>query len=601
MSTSFVCLVEGQFTIMMISLGRTVAALAGCGKTIVARWTFKGPRVWGSNGRISGRMLKKFVQQGRSTRRGEAYSVRYVEPLSKARTPLASFFSILLGVVGLFLFSGQSWTIAAEGPVTAPPTSSIEQALTQVTSEDESVREAAIRVLIEQGDVSLVPRLEEIRANADRSIRQAIKPLMDLLKNRAKLTSSSTDVRRSAAADLGSSGNPSAIPWLDAARANESNKWVRYTMEESAALLNLASGDPSIKTAAADKLGELRSQNGVPALKQLVAAGDGAEATEAQKTVAKAAGVAIDSIETWGVWSNAIETVFRGISLSSILLIMSLGLAIVFGLMGVINMAHGELMMVGAYATFVTQQCFTAWFSSDVFNWYFPAALPVSFLAAAGSGFLLEATVIRFLYGRPLETMLATWGVSLVLMQAARVYFGDLTAVVAPGPLRGGAQVMVGVYLPYNRIFIIALSIICVLGIYFTLFKSNLGLRVRAVTQNRNMSACLGIPTRKVDSYTFAFGSGLAGIAGWALTMVGNVDPGLGQNYIVDAFMVVVTGGVGKLAGTIVASLGIGGLNKLIEPYSGAVYGKVFILVLVILFLQWRPAGLFAMKGRDAD
>jgi len=527
-----VCLVKGQFTIVMISLGRTVAAL---------------------------------------------------------------------GIVGLCLFAGPTWTIAADGPVAAPPTSPIEQALTQVTSEDESVREAAIHVLIEKGDVSLVPRLEEIRANADRSIRQAIKPLMDLLKNRAKLTSSSTDVRRSAAADLGSSGNRSAIPWLDAARVNESNKWVRYTMEESAALLKLASGDPSIKAAAADKLGELRSQNGVPALKQLVAAGDGAEATESQKTVAKAAVAAIDRIETWAVWSNAIETFFRGVSLSSVLLIMSLGLAIVFGLMGVINMAHGELMMVGAYATFVTQQCFTAWFSSDVFDWYFPAALPVSFFVAAVFGWVLEATVIRFLYGRPLETMLATWGVSLVLMQAARVYFGDLTAVVAPGPLRGGAQVMVGVYLPYNRIFIIALSIVCVLGIYYTLFRSNLGLRVRAVTQNRNMSACLGIPTRKVDSYTFAFGSGLAGIAGWALTMVGNVDPGLGQNYIVDAFMVVVTGGVGKLAGTIVASLGIGGLNKLIEPSFGAVYGKVFILVLVILFLQWRPAGLFAMKGRDAD
>ncbi len=350
---------------------------------------------------------------------------------------------VALGVVGLLLFSGQTWTIAAEGPVAAPPTSPIEQALTQVTSEDESVREAAIRVLIEQGDVSLVPRLEEIRANADRSIRQAIKPLMDLLKNRAKLASPNSDVRRSAATDLGSSGNPSVIPWLEAARANEPNKWVRYTMEESAALLKLASDDPSIKAAAADKLGELRSQNGVPALKQLVAAGDGAEATESQKTVAKAAGAAIERIETWGVWSNAIETIFRGISLSSILLIMSLGLAIVFGLMGVINMAHGELMMVGAYATFVTQQCFTAWFSSDVFDWYFPAALPVAFLSRPpASGCVLEATVIRFLYGRPLETMLATWGVSLVLMQAARVYFGDLTAVVAPGPLRGGAQVI---------------------------------------------------------------------------------------------------------------------------------------------------------------
>jgi urea transport system permease protein len=508
---------------------------------------------------------------------------------------------VALSFLGLFLFTGQTWSIAAEGAVTAPSTSSIEQAIGQVASEDESIRDAAIRLLIEQGDVSLVPRLEEIRANASRSIRQSIKPLMDLLKNRAKLASPDSDVRRSAATDLGSSGNPSVIPWLDAARVNESNKWVRYTMEESVTLIKLASDDPSIKAAAAERLGELGSQNGVPVLKQLVEAGAAAEATEQQKTVAKAAGAAIKRIESWGAWSNAIETLFRGISLSSILLIMSLGLAIVFGLMGVINMAHGELMMVGAYATFVTQQFFTAWFPSDMFDWYFPVALPVAFLAAAGSGFLLEATVIRFLYGRPLETMLATWGVSLVLMQAARVYFGDLTAVVAPGPLRGGMQVFVGVYLPYNRIFIIALSIICVLGIYFALFKSNLGLRVRAVTQNRNMSACLGIPTRKVDSYTFAFGSGLAGIAGWALTMVGNVDPGLGQNYIVDAFMVVVTGGVGKLAGTIVASLGIGGLNKLIEPSFGAVYGKVFILVMVILFLQWRPSGLFAMKGRNAD
>jgi len=509
---------------------------------------------------------------------------------------------LIILIAGLFLFSGPNWTVAAEEPVAAPPaSSSVEQALTQVISGDESVRNAAIRVLIEEGDVNLVPRLEAIRATADRSIRQALKPVMDLLKNRAKLSNPNADVRRSAATDLGTSGNTLAIPSLDAAAAKESNKWVRYTMEESAALLKLASSDPTIQAAAADKLGELRSENGVPALKALVASGADAEATESQKATATAAGAAIERIEMWGFWSNAIETIFRGISLSSILLIMSLGLAIVFGLMGVINMAHGELMMVGAYATFVTQQFFMAWFPADVFDWYFPIALPVAFLAAAGSGFLLEATVIRFLYGRPLETMLATWGVSLVLMQAARVYFGDLTAVVAPGPLRGGAQVLVGVYLPYNRIFIIALSIICVLAIYFALFKSNLGLRVRAVTQNRNMSACLGIPTRKVDSYTFAFGSGLAGIAGWALTMVGNVDPGLGQNYIVDAFMVVVTGGVGKLAGTIVASLGIGGLNKLIEPSFGAVYGKVLILVLVILFLQWRPSGLFAMKGRDAD
>ncbi len=483
-----------------------------------------------------------------------------------------------------------------------PPSSNpIEQALIDLKSEDAAVRNKAAEVLIEKGDASLIPRLDEIREVGGRAVRQAVKPVVDLLKNRANLMSESPDSRRSAAADLASAGRMEAIPYLKEAAQREQVWWVRYTMEESQHFLELNSGDPAVRLGAVKQLGELRSLNSVPALKELVEAARQAEATDELKALTTAAEAAIDHIESWSWWAGIMETIFRGISLSSILLIMSLGLAIVFGLMGVINMAHGELMMIGAYATFITQQAFIAWFSPDVFDWYFPVALPVAFLAAAAFGWVLEATVIRFLYGRLLETLLATWGVSLILMQAARVYFGDLTAVIAPGALRGGAQVMVGVYLPYNRIFIIVLSIICVLGIYFLLFRSNLGIRVRSVTQNRNMSACLGIPTRKVDSYTFAFASGLAGIAGWALTMVGNVDPGLGQNYIVDSFMVVVTGGVGKLAGTIWASLGIGGLNKLIEPFSGAVYGKVFILIGVILFLQWRPQGLFAAKGRSAD
>lgn len=478
---------------------------------------------------------------------------------------------------------------------------SIEQALLDVTSEDAVVRSNAVALLIEKGDASLVPKLDAIRAEADRAVRQAIKPVIDLLKNHANLTSEQPDTRRSAAADLVGTGRPEAITWLEEAAAKEKVWWVKYTMEEAAQLIQLRSQDSAVLLEAVKKLGDHRSQNSLSVLQGFVEAGTQSGATDEQRTLAAAAETAIGQINSWGWWANAIETLFRGISLSSILLIMSLGLAIVFGLMGVINMAHGELMMIGAYATFITQQVFIGWFSPDLFDWYFPVALPVAFLSAALFGWVLEATVIRFLYGRLLETLLATWGVSLILMQAARVYFGDLTAVIAPQALRGGAQVMVGVYLPYNRIFIIILSISCVLGIYFLLFRSNLGIRVRAVTQNRNMSACLGIPTRRVDSYTFAFASGLAGIAGWALTMVGNVDPGLGQNYIVDAFMVVVTGGVGKLAGTIWASLGIGGLNKLIEPVSGAVYGKVFILVGVILFLQWRPQGLFAAKGRSAD
>ncbi|BFU96051.1 MAG: Urea ABC transporter permease (fragment) [Nitrospira sp.] len=490
---------------------------------------------------------------------------------------------------------------AIEPQPTPAPSSSLDQALTQLTSDDETVRETALQTVIEQGDVGLIPRLDEIRANADRSVRQAIKPVMDLLKNRANLENPDQDVRRSAATDLGLSRRAVAIPWLERAAAKEAHKWVHYTMVESAALLRLAADDQTTKLAAIDKLAVLSSQNAVPSLKELADAGRAAEATGPQQELSQAAAAAIDRIETWAAWSNAIETIFRGISLSSILLIMSVGLAIVFGVMGVINMAHGELMMVGAYGTFLTQEFFKAFVSPGLFDHYFLLAMPVAFLLAASCGLLLEATVIRFLYGRPLETMLATWGVSLILMQAARVYFGDLTAVVAPAWLNGGQQMMVGVFLPNNRLFVIALSVICVMIIYAVLFRSALGLRVRAVTQNRNMSACLGIPTRKVDAYTFAFGSGLAGIAGWALTLIGNVEPGLGQNYIVDSFMVVVTGGVGKLAGTIVASLGIGGLNKLLEPGLGAVYGKVCILVLVILFLQWRPSGLFAVKGRHAD
>jgi urea transport system permease protein len=507
-----------------------------------------------------------------------------------------------LSLLGLCLLwsNGQGW--AAEGSEAAPPPSVLEQALTDLSRDDPEVQEAAVQVLIQQGDVGVLPKLESLRANADRSLRMLIKPAIDLLKNKANLSSDDPNTRRSAATDLGSLGKPAAVPWLEAALKQESDRWVRYTIEESINLIKLASDDPATKVAAAAKLGELRSPNAIPVLKELaqgVSQGSGEGGPQAD--VARAASEAIERIESWGSWASAIETLFRGVSLSSILLLMALGLAIIFGLMGVINMAHGEFMMLGAYATFVTQECFKAYLPSGLFDYYFFLAMPCSFLAAGVFGLVLEATLIRFLYGRPLETLLATWGVSLILIQAARVTFGDLTSVVAPSWLSGGMQVMVGVQLPYNRLFIIGLASLCVIGIYLLLFRTGVGLRVRAVMQNRDMSACLAIPTRKVDAYTFAFGSGLAGLAGCALTLVGNVEPGLGQNYIVDSFMVVVTGGVGKLAGTIVASLGIGGLNKLLEPSFGAVYGKVLILVMVILFLQRKPSGLFAMKGRQVE
>jgi urea transport system permease protein len=310
---------------------------------------------------------------------------------------------------------------------------------------------------------------------------------------------------------------------------------------------------------------------------------------------------AIKRIERWGLFTQGIEIAFQGLSLSSILLLMALGLAIVFGLMGVINMAHGELMALGAYSTFLMQGWFTAYFPSH-FDYYFLVALPFSFLVSAAAGVVLERGVIRHLYGRPLETLLLTWGVSLMIQQGLRLWFGAANVdVTSPRWLSGGVPVMIGVQLPYNRLFIIGLAAVAVGAMYLLLFRTDAGLRIRAVTQNRGMAACLGVRARWVDAGTFALGAGLAGLAGCAITQIGNVGPELGQNYIVDSFMVVVTGGVGKLLGSILAAIGIGGLNKVIEPGMGAVFGKVLILVLVILFIQRRPSGLFATKGRYAE
>jgi urea transport system permease protein len=269
--------------------------------------------------------------------------------------------------------------------------------------------------------------------------------------------------------------------------------------------------------------------------------------------------------------------------------------------MGVINMAHGELMALGAYTTFVVQNWFRATWPEQ-FDLYFVAALPLSFLVAAAVGLVLERGVIRHLYGRPLETLLLTWGASLIIQQGLRLWFGAANVdVSSPRWLSGGLAVMSGLTLPWNRVFIIMLAIACVLGMYGVLFRTGAGLRIRAVTQNRQMSACLGVRAGVVDATTFATGAGLAGLAGCALTQIGNVGPSLGQNYIVDSFMVVVTGGVGKLAGTILAAGGIGVLNKGVEPALGAVFAKVAILVVVMLFLQSRPAGLFAVRGRNAE
>jgi urea transport system permease protein len=438
-----------------------------------------------------------------------------------------------------------------------------------------------------------VSALTEIAA--DRRLRMVIKPFLDADETRGQLASPDAEARRGAAVKLGHQAVASAAPVVEAALAKETVPRVRHALEESLAMIRLAHGDPAVRVLAAQSLGGLHSFDAMPALQKLASdpAVSGAERD--------AATFAIRKIERWSLLVRTVETVFQGASLASILLLMSVGLAIVFGLMGVINMAHGELMALGAYSTFVVQNLFRArwpqWFDA-----YFVVALPVSFVVAAAVGVILERGVIRRLYGRPLETLLLTWGASLIIQQGLRLWFGAANVdVSSPRWLSGGFALMTGLTLPFNRLFIIGLAAVSVVGMYWLLFRTDRGLTIRAVTQNRAMSACLGVRAGVVDALTFGLGAGLAGLAGCALTQIGNVGPSLGQNYIVDSFMVVVTGGVGKLAGTILAAGGLGVLNKGIEPALGAVFAKVAILVAVILFLQHRPAGLFATRGRGAD
>ena len=324
-------------------------------------------------------------------------------------------------------------------------------------------------------------------------------------------------------------------------------------------------------------------------------------AAETDPKVKAAIGVSLDKVESRLAWGERLGLLFAGVSLGSILLLVALGLAITYGLMGVINMAHGELMMIGAYATYGVQNLFKS-LLPQAFDWYIAIAVPASFLAAALVGAVLERTVIRWLYGRPLETLLATWGISLILMQSVRSLFGaQNVGVENPGWLSGGVMVLPNLTLPYNRIAIVAFAALVLVGVALLISRTRLGLFVRGVTQNRRMAACMGVNTARVDTYAFALGAGIAGLAGCALSQVGNVGPDLGQGYIVDSFMVVVLGGVGQLAGTVYAGLGLGVLNKLLEGWSGAVLAKIMVLVFIVIFIQKRPQGIFALKGRSAE
>ena len=405
-------------------------------------------------------------------------------------------------------------------------------------------------------------------------------------------------IRLQAAQELARRPQEESADRIRKALNQEKDAEVRDALTLALALTQINSPQKQIRLKAIAELAQTGNNQFIALLKPILSQDAGGRFNEPDEEVRKAARTAIKDIQSHAAMVRSVQNLFYGISLGSVLLLAALGLAITFGLMGVINMAHGEMLMLGAYATYVTQNLFKLYLPGAM-DWYLPAAVPVAFAAACLVGILLERCVIRFLYGRPLETLLATWGISLVLIQAVRVIFGAQNVEVAnPSWLSGAAQPVMGLVLTYNRLAIIGFVVVIVALVYGLLNYTSLGLKVRGVTQNRPMAAAMGIHTSRVDMWTFGIGSGIAGLGGVALSQIGNVGPELGQGYIVDSFMVVVLGGVGKIAGTICGAMGLGVINKFIEPHTGAVLGKIFLLVIVILFIQKRPQGMFAQKVR---
>ena len=340
-------------------------------------------------------------------------------------------------------------------------------------------------------------------------------------------------------------------------------------------------------------------------LANLMKKDDSGNFVEKDKSLLPAIELALNEFKSRRFRAEVVSNIFTGLSLGSILLLAALGLAITYGLIGVINMAHGEFLMVGAYSTFIVQTIFRSFFMQYQ-DYYLIFAIPAAFVSAAVVGLILEFLVLRHLYGRPLETLLATFGVSLLMMQAVRVVFGAQNVEVGNPSWMSGSfsplqDFFPGLLIPYNRLIIFFFAIAIVFMTWLVLNKTRMGLFVRAVTQNRSMASCVGVKTRRVDSYAFAFGAGIAGLGGCALSQIGNVGPDLGQSYIIDSFMAVVLGGVGQLAGTIIGSFGLGILSKFSEPFMGAVLTKIGLLVMIILFIQKRPQGMFALKGRSAE
>jgi len=425
-------------------------------------------------------------------------------------------------------------------------------------------------------------------------INNRLRGTLDAALGALTLLSKNPDTRYSAAQAVFKSHEASALPTLDKAIAQETNASIKRVLEQARAaiILNSPGATDAQKLNAIAIIRDRGDQDALALLADIP--------NRESPAVAQAATAAIASIQTRLAEWGAVQNAWYGLSLGSVLLLAAIGLAITFGVMGVINMAHGEMVMLGAYVTYVVQDVIRA-NDPALLDYSLAIAIPLAFLFSGCVGILIERSIIRFLYGRPLETLLATWGLSLVLQQAVRTVFGPTNREVSNPSFMSGAFDLGGITITYNRLWIICFALAVFVALIGLLRFTRLGLEMRAVTQNRAMAASMGIRTSWIDALTFGLGSGIAGMAGVALSQIDNVSPNLGQGYIIDSFMVVVFGGVGNLWGTFVGSFVLGVANKFLEPYAGAVLGKITILVLIILFIQKRPRGLFALKGRAVE
>ena len=415
-----------------------------------------------------------------------------------------------------------------------------------------------------------------------------------------QLLSEDREIRLTSAKSLQDNLLPALLPILNKALAQETGQEIIRILKESQSVILLDATDSQQRLDAVNYLMSSSERRVREILAAKLEKNESGLYLEDSVEVRVAIESAVAAIDRKLTLIDYFGRLFSGLSLGSILLLAAMGLAITYGLLGVINLAHGEMLMIGAYATYVTQQLFVNHLPNYL-DLYVIAAIPMAFFSSAVIGVMLERTVIRWLYGRPLETLLATWGISLFLIQLVRQIFGAQNVEVSnPAWLSGGVEIW-NVVMPFNRIAIIVFAVIVLTGIWLVISQTRLGLFIRSVTQNRSMASCVGVNTAKVDMLAFGLGSGIAGLAGVALSQVGNVGPDLGQAYIIDSFMVVVLGGVGQLAGTVYAALGLGAFSKLIEPGVGAVLTKIVILVFIIAVIQKRPQGLFALKGRFVE